>query len=116
MPIVLRNFGPTVVISEGSIFEGIASFYGQEFAGRITASGEIFNPNLLTAAHRTLPLDTSVRVINLENARSVIVKITDRGPYVRNRIIDLSSRAAEKLGITKRGLARVQVEVLERTK
>ena len=91
---------------------GIASWYGQRHHGRPTASGKPFNMHALTAAHRSLPLGTRVRVTNLENGRSVVVRITDRGPYVRGRSIDLSHAAAKALGMVKRGLASVRMEVL----
>jgi rare lipoprotein A len=97
------------------IFEqtGRASWYGTFHHGRQTASGEIFDMNDLTAAHRALPLGTVARVTNLENGRTVTVKINDRGPYKAGRIIDLSKRAAEDLGMKEQGLARVRIEVFE---
>lgn len=91
---------------------GIASWYGGRHQGRLTASGEVFDENKLTAAHRTLPLITWARVTNLENGRSIAVRVNDRGPYIDGRVIDLSTRAAEELGMTARGLARVEIEVL----
>jgi rare lipoprotein A (peptidoglycan hydrolase) len=91
---------------------GTASWYGQHWRGRPTASGVRFDPNRLTAAHRTLPLDTRVRVTNLQNARSVTVLINDRGPYVGGRVIDLSRAAAHRLGMVKEGLAPVRIKVL----
>ena len=91
---------------------GYASWYGPKFHGRKTASGEIFNMYSMTAAHRTLPLGTYVKVINLKNGRSVIVKINDRGPYIKGRIIDLSYAAARKLGMIKDGVVPVEVIVL----
>lgn len=91
---------------------GIASWYGGWHQGRLTASGEVFDENKLTAAHRTLPLITWARVTNLENGRSVEVKVNDRGPYIDGRVIDLSTRAAEELGITEQGLARVEITAL----
>lgn len=91
---------------------GWASWYGGKFHGRKTANGERFNMNAMTAAHRTLPFGTKVRVTNLKNKRSVIVRINDRGPFVRDRIIDLSRRAALALGYVKKGRARVRIEVL----
>jgi rare lipoprotein A len=104
---------PILLQSEGPQFFGVASFYAEHFAGQQTASGGIYDPGSMTAAHRTLPLLTFVRVTNLKNLRSVVVKITDRGPYIKNRVIDLSSKAAEKLGMKKSGIAPVQVEVLD---
>lgn len=91
---------------------GIASWYGGRHQGRLTASGEVFDENKLTAAHRTLPLITWARVTNLENGRSIAVRVNDRGPYIDGRVIDLSTRAAEELGMTAQGLARVEIEVL----
>lgn len=91
---------------------GLASWYGNEHAGRPMANGEIFDPNLLTAAHRALPLGTRLRVTLLTTGRSVIATVTDRGPYIRHRFIDLSWRAAQELGMTKTGLARVRIEIL----
>lgn len=88
---------------------GLASWYGAHWQGRITASGKPFNDRKMTAAHRTLPLDTRVKVTNLENGRSVEVTITDRGPYVPGRVIDLSKAAARKLGMLKQGLAPVRI-------
>jgi rare lipoprotein A len=104
--------GPDTVLAE-AIPEyrqvGIASWYGGRHQGRLTASGEVFDENKLTAAHRTLPLVTWARVTNLENGRSVEVKVNDRGPYIDGRVIDLSTRAAEELGMTEQGLARVEI-------
>jgi rare lipoprotein A len=90
---------------------GLASWYGQQFRHKRTASGERFEMHDLTAAHRTLPLETIVRVTNLENNRSVMVRINDRGPFERGRIIDLSRAAAEILGMTKAGVVPVRLEV-----
>lgn len=92
--------------------EGPASWYGPGFAGRLTANGEIFNPAELTAAHRTLPFGTRVRVVDLATGRSVVVRINDRGPYAGNRIIDLSRAAAQQIGMINRGVARVRLEPL----
>ena len=92
--------------------EGIASFYGKAHAGRRTASGEVFNPAKLTAAHRTLPFGTRVRVTNLSNGKHVVVRINDRGPRSDRRMIDLSEAAARKIGMIQRGLARVRLEVI----
>lgn len=89
---------------------GIASWYGRAHHGKTTAQGEPFDMNKLTAAHRTLPLDTTVRVTNLENHKTVKVRINDRGPYVAGRVIDLSARAARELAIAD-GIARVRIEV-----
>ena len=91
---------------------GQASWYGAQFANRPTASGTLFDPEKLTAAHRKLPLGTKVVVTNLHNGRSVLVTINDRGPYSGNREIDLSYRAARVLGMVQRGVARVKIEPL----
>jgi rare lipoprotein A len=91
---------------------GRASWYGRRFAGRRTASGERYDMNALTAAHKTLPLASYVRVTNTANHKSVVVKINDRGPYVRGRIIDLSFAAAKMLGLQHAGTGRVQIEGL----
>lgn len=93
---------------------GIASFYGYDGSGNRTATGERFNPEGMTAAHRTLPFGTRVRVTNTRNGRSVVVRINDRGPFIRGRVIDLSYGAARVLGMLGRGLAPVKVEVLGR--
>jgi rare lipoprotein A len=96
---------------------GLASFYGPGFHGEETASGEIFNQGQMVAAHRTLPLGTVVRVINLENRRTVVLRVIDRGPYGRNfrrgTIIDVSVGAARRLRFIKDGLVRVRVEVIK---
>lgn len=91
---------------------GIASWYGEKFHGRPTATGETFNMNDLTAAHKTLPLNSMLHVENLENGRSLIVRLNDRGPFIDNRIIDLSKGAAEALGTINGGLARVRVRYI----
>jgi rare lipoprotein A len=93
---------------------GIASWYGPDFHGHRTANGEVYDQNELTGAHRTLQMPSLVRVTNLENGRSVVVRINDRGPYLHGRILDVSKRAAELLGFIGRGTARVKVETLPR--
>jgi rare lipoprotein A len=98
-----------VVCLEGAAQAEIATYYGQEFAGRRTASGEKFNPSGLTAAHRTLPFGTQVRVTNSRNGRSIIVRINDRGPFVKGRAIDLSSGAARAIGMGGTGNVRMEV-------
>lgn len=90
---------------------GNASWYGRFHQGRKTASGERYDMNDLTAAHRTLPLGTAATVTNLENGRSVDVVVNDRGPYKKGRVIDLSKRAAEMLGMKEQGVAKVKIEV-----
>ena len=96
-----------------SVMTGHASWYGDEFARRPTASGERYDPDKLTGAHRTLPLGSRVRVTNLQNGRSVLVTINDRGPYAGRRAIDLSYGAARALGMIQRGVTRVRIEVVE---
>jgi rare lipoprotein A len=96
-----------------AIQTGTASWYGRQFAGRRTASGEIFRPQDLTAAHPTLPFGTQVRVVNVDNGRSIDVRINDRGPFARHRILDVSEAAARKLGFHRRGVARVRLEYRE---
>ena len=91
---------------------GIASWYGPKFDGGRTANGEIFDMNGLSAAHRTLPLPSVVRVTNLENGRSMILRVNDRGPFARGRIIDVSRRAAQLLGFHRNGTARVRVQIM----
>ncbi len=97
--------------SEG--LTGFASFYATKFHGRRTASGEKFSSQLMTAAHLTLPFGTLLRVTNPSNNKSVIVRINDRGPYIRGRLLDLSRAAAELIGITRLGVARVELEMLK---
>ncbi len=92
---------------------GIASWYGKEFHGRRTASGETFDMNGLSAAHRTLPLGTFIRVINLDNYKSLKVKVNDRGPFARNRVLELSYGAAKELGFVEMGTVRVKIETVE---
>lgn len=91
---------------------GGASYYAARFAGRRTANGERYRPGRLTAAHRTLRFGTRVRVTNVRNGRSVVVRINDRGPFIRGRVIDLSRAAAERIGMIRSGVARVRLEVL----
>jgi len=93
--------------------KGMASWYGPNFHGKLTANGERYDQNDLTAAHKTLPLPSIVRVTNLENGRSLIVRVNDRGPYAHGRIIDMSKRSAELLGFKNKGIAKVRVKVLE---
>jgi rare lipoprotein A len=93
---------------------GIASWYGPTFYGKSTANGEPYDGNALTAAHRTLPMPVNVRVTNLDNGKSIVVRINDRGPYARGRIIDLSRRAAELLDVVQTGTAKVRVTYLSR--
>lgn len=90
--------------------EGLASWYGPTFHGKYTANGEVYDQNALSAAHKTLPLPSILRVTNLENGRVLMVRVNDRGPFVGDRILDLSKRSAQLLGVIQRGTARVRVE------
>lgn len=100
-----RSYGKPIMTQVG-----LASWYGPPYAGRKGADGKIYDQNAMTAAHLTLPLGTIVRVTNLANGESAVVKITDRGPFVRGRIIDLSLAAAKATGVYRAGVARVRVE------
>lgn len=93
---------------------GVASWYGTPFHGRTTADGETFDMNSLTAAHRTLPLPCRVRVTNLANRRSIVVRVNDRGPYAGRRVIDVSARTAKLLGFYRHGLAKVKIDYIGR--
>jgi rare lipoprotein A len=95
-----------------AILHGIASWYGSMFNGRRTASGERFDMHALTACHPTLPFGSKVKVTNLDNRRSVVVRVTDRGDLLKGRVIDLSYEAAKELAMTKAGVAKVNLEVL----
>ena len=92
---------------------GTSSFYAEDFHGKLTANGEIYDMYGLTAAHKTLPLNTVARVTNLDNGKSLILRINDRGPYVGKRILDCSYGAAYKLDFVKEGTAKVKIEVIE---
>jgi rare lipoprotein A len=104
-----------LIPAQGVLFRetGTASWYGKEFQGRKTASGEVFDMHGLTASHRTLPFGTIIRVTNLDNLKSVSVRITNRGPFVKSRILELSSGAAKELGFTAQGTALVKIETPE---
>jgi rare lipoprotein A len=113
-----KHYEPMSVAAANSYREkGIASWYGYETykrkGGQMTANGEAFHPNKLTAAHKLLPLPTFVRVTNLENGRSLIVRVNDRGPFYKDRLIDLCAGAARKLGFDEQGTARVLVETVQ---
>ncbi|HVX51298.1 MAG TPA: septal ring lytic transglycosylase RlpA family protein [Chitinophagaceae bacterium] len=95
---------------------GKASYYGSEYDGKKTASGKVFNKNKLTAAHKTLPFGTVVTVKNISNGKTVRVTITDRGPYVRDRIIDLSEKAASEIGMLNQGVAKVRLKYRKKKK
>jgi rare lipoprotein A len=91
---------------------GVASWYGPGFDGNLTANGEVYHMNGISAAHKTLPFGTIVRVVDLETGRSIIVRINDRGPFIEGRIIDLSKGAAEKLGIIDKGITKVGLRIV----
>lgn len=97
---------------EGFVQKGVASWYGPDFHGKKTSNGETYDMHAMTAAHKTLPLGVFVRVENLETGESAVVRVNDRGPFVRGRIIDLSYAAAKRLGVVQHGTARVRIEAL----
>jgi rare lipoprotein A len=103
------SFGMFEGTSQAASFSGLASYYK---SGKRTANGERYNPNGFTAAHRSLPFGTKVRVTNLKTGKSVVVRINDRGPFIRGRVIDVSYGAAKALGLHRSGVARVKVRVL----
>lgn len=104
-------YHPTIV-NVGQTFRGVASWYGPNFHGKLTSNGEVYNMYAMTAAHKTFPMNTVLRVTNLSNRKSIVVRINDRGPFVDDRIIDLSKKAATRLGVIKHGTTKVKLEVL----
>lgn len=108
--IVTKQNGNTYKIQK----YGIASWYGKKFHGRKTSNGEIYNMYDMTAAHKKLPFDTIVKVTNLKNGKSVKVRINDRGPYKKGRIIDLSYKAAQQIGMVKDGVTKVKIEIIKK--
>ncbi len=100
-------------IKHRKIMNGISSFYAEDFHGKLTANGEVYDMYGVTAAHKTLPLNTVCRVTNLSNDRSLILRINDRGPYIKGRILDCSYGAAKKLDFIKQGTTEVKIEVIE---
>ena len=106
-----RTYQPTYV-KLGDTMKGISSWYGPNFHGKLTSNGERYNMYRKTAAHKTWPMDTMVKVINLQNGKSTVVRINDRGPFVRGRIIDCSYAAGKALGLDKMGIAKVKLEVV----
>jgi len=99
----------------GPFYEvGIASWYGPGFHGNLTANGEVYDMHGISAAHKTLPFGTIVKVVDLETGRTVVVRINDRGPFIEGRIIDLSKGAAERLGIVQKGITKVGLRILRR--
>lgn len=106
-----KRYHPTFV-SVGQVQRGISSWYGPNFHGKHTSNGEVYDMHARTAAHKTWPMDTMVRVSNLQNGKSTVVRINDRGPFVAGRIIDCSYKAGKEIGLDKMGIAKVKVEVL----
>ena len=106
-----KTYYPTMV-NVGDTYSGDASWYGKDFHGKKTANGETYNMNALTAAHKTLPMNTMVKVTNQKNGKSVVVRINDRGPFVANRIIDMSKEGASRLDFMNQGIAKVKLEIL----
>jgi len=106
-----KRYYPSYV-EVGQVMKGISSWYGPNFHGKYTSNGEVYDMHARTAAHKTWPMDTMVRVSNLQNGRSTIVRINDRGPFVKGRIIDCSYKAGKEIGLDKMGIAKVTVEVL----
>ena len=106
-----KRYHPTYV-EVGQVMNGISSWYGPNFHGKQTSNGEVYNMHARTAAHKTWPMDTMVKVKNLENGKSTIVRINDRGPFVRGRIIDCSYTAGKEIGLDKMGIAKVSIEVV----
>lgn len=110
---LLLFFSTNITLSAQTFTQtGEASYYANTFNGRLTASGSVFSNDKLTAAHKELPFGTKVKVTNISNHKSVTVTITDRGPFIKGRIIDLSQKAANKLGFLNQGATRVQIEVI----
>ncbi len=103
----------TKPIKHRKTMTGVSSFYAEDFHGKLTANGEVYDMYGLTAAHKTLPLNTIVRVTNVDNNKSLILRINDRGPYVKGRILDCSYGAALKLGFVGKGTTKVKIEVIE---
>jgi len=103
---------PQVKTATSYTIRGKVSYYGIEFAGRKTSNGELFDPSILTMAHKTLPFGTMVRVTNLQNSKSVVVRVNDRGPYIRDRVGDMSASAARVLGMVQSGVVDARLEVI----
>lgn len=106
-----KRYHPTFV-EVGQVMKGISSWYGPDFHGKYTSNGEVYNMYARTAAHKTWPMDTMVKVKNLQNGKSTIVRINDRGPFVRGRIIDCSYKAGKEIGLDRMGIAKVSIEVV----
>jgi rare lipoprotein A len=103
---------PVGAAKPGHTQAGIASYYHDSLHGNKTASGQVYDKRKMSAAHKTLPLGSEVRVTELDSGKSIVVRVNDRGPFIQGRVIDLSRRAAQELGIIKKGITRVKVEVL----
>jgi rare lipoprotein A len=112
--ILLTSCAGKSYFRSGNVQKGLASWYGSDFHGKLTSTGEIYNMHAMTAAHKTLPFGAYVRVINLNNGKSIVVRINDRGPFIKGRIIDLSYAAAKKLGLDISGVAPVKIKVLKK--
>jgi rare lipoprotein A len=106
-----KRYYPTSIKS-GQVMHGISSWYGPNFHGKYTSNGEVYNMHARTAAHKTWPMDTMVKVTNLQNGKSTVVRINDRGPFVRGRIIDCSYTAGREIGLDKMGIAKVKIEAI----
>ena len=106
-----KRYRPTYV-EVGQVMQGISSWYGPNFHGKYTSNGEVYNMHARTAAHKTWPMDTMVRVKNVQNGKSTVVRINDRGPFVRGRIIDCSYKAGKEIGLDRMGIAKVKIEVV----
>jgi len=106
-----KKYYPTKV-SVNDSFSGIASWYGPNFHNKLTSNGEYYNMHAMTAAHKTLPMNTMLRVTNLENGKKIVVRVNDRGPFVKSRIIDLSNAAAHRIDMVRKGTAPVRIEVI----
>ncbi|MCK5224387.1 septal ring lytic transglycosylase RlpA family protein [Candidatus Calescamantes bacterium] len=109
----VRNKRTHVFLKKGFSQEGTASWYGPQFAGKASASGEKFDMNQISAAHKYLPMNSKIRVTEIETGKSIVLLVKDRGPYVHGRIVDLSKKAAQKLGYFKKGLTKVKLELLK---
>ena len=112
--ILLTSCAGQTYFRSGNVQKGIASWYGSDFHGKLTSNREIYNMHALTAAHKTLPFGVYVRVTNLNNGKSVVVRINDRGPFIKGRIIDLSYAGAKKVGLDISGVAPVKIKVLKK--
>lgn len=106
-----KRYSPTYV-KVGQVMKGVSSWYGPNFHGKRTSNGEVYNMHARTAAHKTWPMDTMVKVKNLQNGKSTIVRINDRGPFVRGRIIDCSYTAGKEIGLDRMGVAKVAIQVV----